>query len=203
MSPTNPEPQALAVAADVLLRGGLVLFPTDTLYGLAADPRNPSAVDRVFRAKGRPPAQALPLVAASLDQVERSVDHLSALTRRLAECFWPGPLTLVVEAGQDVVAAVTGATGTLAIRVPNHAVARGLCAHFGFPIVSTSANRSGHPAPSTADEAIASLGGEVDLVLDGGPAPGGEPSTIVDARDDVVRLVRAGSVPFARVLEAV
>jgi L-threonylcarbamoyladenylate synthase len=202
VSPTNPEPQALAVAADVLSRGGLVIFPTDTLYGLAADPRNSSAIDRVFRCKGRPPGQALPLVAASLDLVERSVGRLSALTRRLAESFWPGPLTLVVEAGQDIAAAVLGDAGTLAIRVPNHAVARGLSARFGFPIVSTSANRSGHPAPSTADEAIASLGGEVDLVLDAGPAAGGEPSTIVDARGDAVRLLRAGSVPFSRVMEA-
>jgi L-threonylcarbamoyladenylate synthase len=202
VSPTNPEPQALAVAAGVLLRGGLVIFPTDTLYGLAVDPRNPGAIDRVFRAKGRPPGQALPLVAASLDQVERSVGHLSRLTRQLAVRFWPGPLTMVVEAGQDVVATVLGGSGTLAIRVPNHAVARGLCECAGFPLVSTSANRSGQAAPSTADEAIASLGDDVDLVLDGGPVVGGEPSTIVDARGDSVRLLRAGAVPFSRVLES-
>lgn len=202
MSPTNPEPRTLAVAADVLSRGGLVIFPTDTLYGLAADPRNTRAIDRVFHVKGRRSGQALPLVAASLDQVERSVGHLSKLTRRLALLFWPGPLTMVVEAGQDVVPTILGKGGTVAIRVPDHAVARGLSARFGFPIVSTSANRSGHPAPSTADEAIASLDDEVDLVLDGGPAPGGEPSTIVDARGESVRLLRAGAVPFSRVLEA-
>lgn len=202
MSPTDPQPEAVAEAADVLSHGGLVVFPTDTFYGLAADPRNSDAIDRVFQVKGRSPGQALPLVAASLDQVERAVGTLSVLTRRLARSFWPGPLTLVVEAGPDVVCAALGEAGTVAIRVPNQAVARALCARVGYPVVSTSANRSGRPAPSTADEAIESLGGVVDLVLDSGPAGGGEPSTIVDARGEVVRLLRAGAVPFSRVLEA-
>lgn len=202
MSPTDPEPEALAEAADVLSHGGLVIFPTDTFYGLAADPRNSRAIDRVFHVKMRAPGQALPLVAASLDQVERALGDLPPLTRRLAGCFWPGPLTLVVEAGPDVVGSALGEGGTVAVRVPNHAVARGLCARLGYPVVSTSANRSGHPAPATADEAIESLGDVVDLVLDSGPAVGGEPSTIVDARSEVVRLLRAGTVPFSRVLEA-
>jgi L-threonylcarbamoyladenylate synthase len=186
----------------VLSHGGLVIFPTDTLYGLAADPRHPGAVERVFRAKGRAAGQALPLVAASLKQVERSLGRLSGPTRQLAECFWPGPLTLVVDAGREIVAAMLGEGGTVAIRVPNHAVARGLGASLGFPVVSTSANRSGQPAPATADDAIEALGDVADLVLDGGATTGGEPSTIVDARGSVVRLVRTGAIPFSRVLEA-
>jgi L-threonylcarbamoyladenylate synthase len=192
----------LAVAARVLSHGGLAIFPTDTLYGLAADPRNPAGVDRVFRLKGRMAAQALPLVAASLEQVERSLGGVSGRTRRLAERFWPGPLTLVVNAGPEVAMAVLGLEGTVAVRVPAHAVARGLGASLGFPVVSTSANRTGQPAPATAGDAIAALGGDVDVVLDAGPVAGGAPSTIVDARGDEVRLIRAGAIPFSLVLEA-
>jgi L-threonylcarbamoyladenylate synthase len=202
VSPTDPEPRVLAGAAGVLSHGGLAIFPTDTLYGLAADPRNSAGVARVFRLKGRAAAQALPLVAASLEQVERSLGGVSGHTRRLADCFWPGPLTLIVEAGPEVAMAVLGGEGTVAVRVPNHAVARGLAASLGFPVVSTSANRAGQAAPATAEDAIAALGDEVDIVLDAGPVAGGEPSTIVDARGDEIRLIRAGAIPFSRVLEA-
>ncbi len=190
------------MAAGVLSRGGLAIFPTDTLYGLAADPRIPAAIDRVFLLKGRAAAQALPLVAASLEQVERVLGGVSARTRQLAERFWPGPLTLVVEAGAGIVAAVLGEEGTVAVRVPDHAVARGLSATLGFPVVSTSANRAGEPAPATAEEAVEALDGGVDVVLDAGPVAGGAPSTIVDARGSQVRLIRAGAIPFSRVLEA-
>jgi L-threonylcarbamoyladenylate synthase len=202
VSPTDPRPDALARAAECLLRGRLVLFPTDTLYGLAADPRNADAVALVYRAKGRGTARALPLIAADIEQVESASVRLSPLTRRLAERFWPGPLTLVVDAAPAVDALVHGGTGTVAIRVPDHAVARGLAGRLGFAVVSTSANRSGSPAVSTADAAVAEMGNDVDLVLDGGPTAGGEPSTIVDARADPPRLIRAGAVPFPRVLEA-
>jgi L-threonylcarbamoyladenylate synthase len=203
VSPTDPEPGVLAHAADVLSRGGLVVFPTDTLYGLAADPRNAVAVERVCRAKGRAPGRALPLIAADLRQVEAAASHLSPLTRRLAGTFWPGPLTLVVDASPEIVVGVHGGACTVAVRVPGHAVARGLASHAGFPVISTSANRSERPAPASVDAAIDALDGAIDLALDGGPTPGGEPSTIVDARGDVPRLLRAGAVPFARVLEAV
>jgi L-threonylcarbamoyladenylate synthase len=206
VSPADPEPWALAFAADVLLRGGLVVFPTDTLYGLACDPRNADAVERVYRTKGRLTGQAfpraLPLVAASLQQVEAVAVRLSPLTRRLADCFWPGPLTLVVDVGPGIVEAVHAGLGTVAVRVPNHAVARGLAAHAGFPIVSTSANRSQQPATSTVETAIDALGDLIDLALDGGPTVGGAPSTIVDVRTDVPHLLREGAVPFSRVLES-
>jgi L-threonylcarbamoyladenylate synthase len=202
VSPTDPDASVLAGAARVLSHGGLAIFPTDTLYGLAADPRNAAGVERVFRLKGRVAAQALPLVAASLEQVERSLGGVSERTRRLAERFWPGPLTLIVESGPEVAMAVLGADGTVAVRVPAHAVARGLAASVGFPVVSTSANRTGQPAPATAEEAIAALGGDVDVVIDAGPVAGGAPSTIVDARGDEVRLIRAGAIPFSLVVEA-
>lgn len=203
MSPAHPEPDVLARAADILRRGGLVVFPTDTLYGLAADPRNTGAVARVYREKGRAASRALPLIASDLRQVEAASESLSPLTRRLAERFWPGPLTLIVDAPTGIAVPACGGSGTMAVRVPDQAVARGLASCMGFPIVSTSANRSGSPAPRTADEAVIAIAGDVDLLLDGGPTPGGEPSTIVDARAEAPRLIRAGAVSFSRILEAV
>ncbi len=191
----------LARAAAVLLAGGLVVFPTDTFYGLAADPRRDDAVERVFRTKGRAATAALPLIAADVEQVRAAATNLSALTLRLARAFWPGPLTLVVDAAPPILAAVHGGTGTVAIRVPDHLAARRLAAGAGFAIVSTSANRSGDPAVSTADEAAEAIGDMVDLVLDGGRTPGSAASTIVDARAHAPLLIRAGAVPFSRVLE--
>ena len=193
MSPAHPEPDVLARAADILRRGGLVVFPTDTLYGLAADPRNAGAVARVYREKGRGRSRALPLIASDLRQVEAASGGLSPLTRRLAERFWPGPLTLVVEAAPGLPSRPRR-FGDVAVRVPDQAVARGLASCMGFPITSTSANRSGAPAPRTADEAVIAIAGDVDLLLDGGPTPGGEPSTIVDAQGRRPRrLIRAGA----------
>lgn len=202
VSPTDPEPSALGRAAAVILAGGLVVFPTDTFYGLAADPRNAAAVERVFAAKGRPTAMALPLIAADLEQVAAASRGLSDLTLRLARAFWPGPLTLIVDAAPVVVREVHGGSETIAIRVPDHAVARGLAAGAGFPIVSTSANRTGEPPVNTAEPVVTTIGEAVDLVLDCGATPGAAASTIVDARTPVPLLIRAGAVPFARVLEA-
>jgi len=203
ISPDDPDPRVLARAADVLRAGGLVVFPTETFYGLAADPRSDAAVDRVFLAKGRPSSLALPLIAAGLDQVRAASSLLEPNSLRLAERFWPGPLTLVIDASPAIACGVHGGTHTVAIRVPGHAAARRLAEAAGYPIVSTSANRSGGAPVTTADEAAAAIGDFVDVVLDGGTTPGEAPSTIVDARHGRPVLIRAGAVPFARVLEAV
>jgi L-threonylcarbamoyladenylate synthase len=202
ISPDDPDPRAIARAAAILLAGGLVAFPTDTFYGLAADPRIEGAVARVFRAKGRSSMVALPLIAADVEQVRAASSGLSALTLRLAQAFWPGPLTLVADAAPAIVPAVHGGTRTVAIRVPGHLAARRLAGVVGFPIVSTSANRSGDPAAADADAVEAVIGDMVDLVLDGGATPGADPSTIVDARGAAPVLIRAGAVSFSRVLEA-
>ena len=199
--PDDPDPRVIERAADVLRAGGLVVFPTDTFYGLAADPRNAQAVDRVFQAKGRPATMALPLIAADMDQVRVAAGPLSPLTITLARAFWPGPLTLVADASPSIVAGVHGGSRTIAIRVPDHVAARRLASCAGFPIVSTSANRSGEPAVASADAAVAAIGDLVDLVLDAGTTPGAAASTIVDARGGVPLLVRAGAIPFPRVLE--
>jgi L-threonylcarbamoyladenylate synthase len=202
ISPGDPDSPALDRAAAIIRRGGIVAFPTDTYYGVAADPRSIEGVRRVFAAKGRDEHQPLPLIAADRAQVAAASDDLPPLALRLADRFWPGPLTLVVAAAACILPGVHANTGTVGIRVPDHAVARALAARSGFAIVSTSANLSGSPAVSTAEEVIAGIGHAVDLVLDAGPTAGGAPSTIVDARGGVPTLIREGAILFSLVLEA-
>jgi L-threonylcarbamoyladenylate synthase len=193
----------VAVAASWLRNGGVVVFPTETFYGLAADPAHPDAVAAVFDLKGRPFGMALPLIAASLSQVEQFVGPLGGASRQLAEEFWPGPLSLVVDAPASVASAVHGGTGTVAIRVPGHAVARALAAAHGGPVTATSANRSGEPAPTEASAAAGIGADRRVLVLDGGRTLGGAPSTIVDARVTPIRIVRHGAVSAERVLRSI
>jgi L-threonylcarbamoyladenylate synthase len=202
ISPGVPDAAALERAAVIIRSGGVVAFPTDTFYGLAADPRNAAGVARIFLVKGRDERQPLPLVAADQAQVAAAARRLSPLALRLGARFWPGPLTLVVEASPDILPTVHAGTGTVAIRVPGHLVARELASRSGFAIVSTSANRTGEPAVSTAAGVVASIGSLVDAVLDAGTTPGGAASTIVDARGQAPRLLREGAIAFSLVMEA-
>lgn len=192
-------PASLQAAAEVIAAGGVVALPTDTFYGLAADPFRADAVARLFAAKGRPSEQALPLIAADLEQIVSHLGRLPPLGRRLAETFWPGPLTLVVEAPAALAKDVTGGTGTVGVRVPADAVARDLCRACGRPLTATSANLSGEPPASDPGEVERTLGARIDLLLDGGRAPGGRPSTIVDLTGPVPRLVRAGAIQWDEV----
>ncbi len=186
-------------AAMVIRAGGVAAIPTDTLYGLAVDPHNAEAVARVFAIKGRAAASGLPLVAADVLQVQRWLGVLPNVGQRLAECFWPGALTLVVMAPGGLTPGVTGGLPTVGVRVPGHAVARALCAACGHLLTATSANLSGEPATSDPDEVERVLGSLVDLTLDAGRTPGGAPSTIVDVAEGHLRLVRVGAVPWDEV----
>jgi L-threonylcarbamoyladenylate synthase len=199
----QPEPEGIAQATDVLRRGGVVAYPTDTLYGLAVDPRDGDAVARLYAAKGRGQQSAIPLIAASLDQAQGAA-ILDGLALQLARAVWPGPLTIVAPARRGLAAAVLGGGTTVAVRVPAHAVARALAAAFGFCITATSANRSGEsPAVTGADVAAAfATGSDVDVLLDAGVLAGGPPSTIVEIGKDGPRLIRAGVVSWDRVLES-
>ncbi len=196
-----PDEAVIARAARILIEGGIVAYPTDTLYGLAVDPRNAAAVRRLFEVKERPGAQAIPLIAADQAQVEREVGRMSLLAHRLAARFWPGPLTLVIDALPTISRALLAGTGRVAVRVPDHAVARMLAARADCAITSTSANLSGQRAPASAAQVVAALGDRVDALIDGGPTRGGPPSTIVDVTGTVPVLVRDGVVPWVRVLE--
>ena len=196
LDPQAPQRDAIEEAAKWILAGGVVAIPTDTLYGLAADPFSPEAVARVFAVKGRAAERALPLVAADAAQIEACLGRLSPAAERLAARFWPGPLTLLVAAPRALAGDVSGGTGKVGVRVPAHAVARAICAAAGRPITATSANVSGEPA--TPDPAVVerTIGDRLDLLIDTGQTPGGAPSTIVDATAASPVLVREGAIAW-------
>ena len=202
VDPVNPEASVILAAVHQLIGGGLLAYPTETLYGLGADPRQPAALEHLFRAKGRTAEHSVPLVAGSPEQVEAHVGHLSSLGQRLADAFWPGPLTLVIPAKPTLPSRLLGGRNSVAVRVPGHAVPRGLAVELGYPITATSANRSGASAATTAAEAIDELGSELAIVLDGGVTTGSAPSTIVDVQTSTPLLLRAGKVPWDRVLQS-
>jgi L-threonylcarbamoyladenylate synthase len=190
----KPDAAGIAEAARLLAAGGLVAFPTETVYGLGVDATDPLAVARLFAAKARPSFN--PLIAHVADvAAARRAGKLSPLAEKIAAVFWPGPLTLVVPASDLVCELARAGLATVALRVPKHPVAEKLLATFGKPIAAPSANRSGHVSPTTAEHVLADLAGFVDLVVDGGPAPLGLESTIVDMSGDGPRLLRSGGVP--------
>jgi len=194
----------LADAVEALRTGGVVAFPTETFYGLAVDPRSAPAVKKIFSLKERPPDQPLPLIAASIEQVAAQVGSITALAARLASRGWPGPLTLIIPASPLLCPDVHLSSGKVAVRVPDHPIARALAASAGHPITSTSANVSGQPPCSTPAQVIAAFCDRIDVLdvlIDAGQTPGGLPSTIVDASGDAPVLVRAGAIAWDRVLE--
>jgi len=192
------DPGAIEAALAVLSRGGLVAFPTDTVYGVGALAFDSSAVERVFAAKGRDVAKALPILLADAESASRVAEPLPDEARKLAKAFWPGPLTLVVRKLACVPEAVSQGN-TIGLRVPDHPVAIALLRASG-PLAATSANPSGGPNPLSADEVVSGLGDKIDLVLDGGKTPGGRPSTVVDCTVEPPVLVREGPVSLAAIL---
>jgi L-threonylcarbamoyladenylate synthase len=182
-------------AAAALRRGDLVILPTETVYGLAADAANPLAVARIYEAKGRPSFNPLIAHVATLGAAER-LAHLGGEARRLAEAFWPGPLTLVapVRDTSAVCDLVRAGLDTVAIRVPAHAIARAVIEAFGGAVAAPSANRSGRPSPTTVQDAIEETGAASAAALDGGPCRVGVESTVVSVLDGAVRLLRPGGV---------
>jgi L-threonylcarbamoyladenylate synthase len=195
-------PSEISRAARVLHHGGVVAYPTDTLYGLAVDPRSDEAVERLFALKGRLEGHAVPIIAADAAQAADAAVFTDA-AQRVAAALWPGPLALVLDARERLSAGILATDGSVAVRVPAHPVARALAEAFGFCITATSANLTGEEPTASVRMVSASLGKIVDLVLDGGDSPGGPPSTIVDLRGVAPRLVRGGAVPWDRVLRSI
>lgn len=193
------EPEWLDVALDILREGGVVAFPTDTVYGIGADPLREEAVEALYRAKGRPGEKAIPLLLSDALQMEGVVRDVPPAARALARCFWPGALSMVLPAREEVPAIVRAGGDTLALRMPDHPVALRLIAAFGRPLAVTSANRSGQPSPATAEEVLVQLGGRIPLVVDGGRCPGGEPSTVLDLTTHPPRILRPGPVTWGDV----
>ena len=186
-------------ALRVLKWGGLVVFPTDTVYGLGADPRNPDAVARVYDVKRRSRDMALPLLASGVRQVA-TVAVMACAARLLARRYWPGALTLVLPRKPEFPGFVAGGGPTLAVRVPRHRVPVALARGLGVPIVGTSANISGRASPVTAAEAAEQLGGLVEFIIDGGACPGGIESTVIDVSGGKPRALRHGALRADAVL---
>jgi L-threonylcarbamoyladenylate synthase len=194
-----PPPEAIEAAAEALRDGDIIGVPTDTVYGLAADPWQSGASDRLFRVKGRPRNVELPVFVAGIDQALELTDSVTDSARRLMEVFWPGPLTLVLPRRADVAADLGEEDETIGLRCPAHPVPRAICRAFG-PYATTSANRHGEPPLTEAREVMERLAG-VTLVLDSGRCDL-QPSTVVDAIGDVPRLLRPGRIGWDQILEA-
>lgn len=189
---SSQDPQAIEQAVAAVRQGNLVVFPTDTVYGLAADPFDPQAVARLFTVKGRDANKAIAVLIGAAEQLDQVAENLNEAGRRLVAHFWPGALTVVVPRHPDLPAELS-AYPTVGVRMPDHAFALRLLCSTG-PLATTSANRSGAANAITAQEVQDQLGGEVDLILDGGPCPGGVPSTVVDCTGPDVRILRAGAI---------
>jgi L-threonylcarbamoyladenylate synthase len=191
-------------AVEVLRAGGLVAFPTETVYGLGADAANADALRRLFAVKGRPRDHPVIVHAARAAQLDELGRDVPAVARALGDAFWPGPLTLVVARREERVAPeATGGRDTVGIRVPDHPIALALLDTFGGGIAAPSANRFGRVSPTTADHVRADLGADVDLVIDGGPCAVGVESTIVDVTGPEPAVLRVGGVSEARLAEVV
>lgn len=187
-------PSAIEWAVERLLEGGVIAFPTDTVYGLAASLAHPAALERIYRIKGRDDRKPLPVLVASSEAAQSLTDGLTEEQELLLDRYWPGPLTVVVRAATHLPSRVQADDGTVGLRAPNHPLALEIIARAGGAIACTSANRSNEPAAITAEDVAATLGAEVDLILDGGEAPGGVSSTVAGFDGDEVRVFREGPI---------
>ena len=187
--------QQIKLAIALLKKGGIIAFPTDTVYGLGADPLNAPAVARIYKVKRRPHNLPLPLLLAEKSDLLKVAIAMPEIAWQLAERFLPGGLTLVLRKSPWVPGTVTAGGDTIAVRIPNHPVPIALIRGLGTPIVGTSANLSGISSPVTAEEVREQLGDEVDLIIDGGRCPGGTESTVLDISGKVAILIREGAIP--------
>lgn len=194
VNPLQPERDVIRQAAEVIRRGGLVAFPTETVYGLGADAFNPEAVARVFAVKGRPARDPLIVHIADIADLDRVACDLPPQVYTLSESFWPGPLTLVVPRAETVPASVTAGLDTVAVRMPAHPVALALIRAAGTPIAAPSANLFGHTSPTTAQHVLDDLGEQVDLILDGGATFIGLESTVLDLSGEQPTILRPGGI---------
>lgn len=197
ISPEAPDPRVVQRAAAVIRRGGLVAFPTETVYGLGANALDPDAVARIFQAKQRPPYNPLIAHVPDLEAARRLSSAWPSLGDRMAAVFWPGPLTLIVPRGPSIPDIVTAGLESVAVRVPAHPIALSLLRASGVPLAAPSANRFTEVSPTTAAHVARGLGSAVDLILDGGPTTVGIESTVLDLTSAEAVLLRPGSIPLA------
>ena len=193
-------PQLLNQAVELLKDGGVVAFPTDTVYGVGVDPLQPQAVRKLYRIKGRPDNKPIAILVGSIEDVERVAQSPSETFSRLADRFWPGGLTLILEA-RDLPAEITAAGSTVGVRMPDHPLTLELLRAFGGPIATTSANRSGEDPATSASEVDAQLGDRVNLIVDGGDTITKVASTVLDLSASPPRILRHGGIPEELLME--
>ncbi|MBI4343096.1 MAG: threonylcarbamoyl-AMP synthase [Candidatus Omnitrophica bacterium] len=189
-----PDPAALAEAAAIVRRGGLVAFPTETVYGLGADATNPKAIERLNQVKGRPPEKPYSLHLYAPEQMRPYVSAVPVAATRLIERFWPGPLTIVMPSKDGK---------TVGFRLPDHPVAQAFLKACAVPVAAPSANRSGSPPPTDASEVAAALDGAIDCILDGGPTRLGRESTVVEVVGNRIEIRREGAISSAAILAVI
>jgi L-threonylcarbamoyladenylate synthase len=194
-------PQTLSRALGILHEGGLVAFPTDTVYGVGALAFEAEAIEQIYTIKDRSKQKAIPILLAYVSELEQVAQQVTPIAQKLAARFWPGPLTLVVAKHPNLPASIS-ASPTVGVRIPDHPTARALLRAAG-PMAVTSANRSGEPNASTAEEVLQQLGGRIPLILDGGRTPGGVPSTVVNCLGAEPVLLRSGPISEAALLAAI
>lgn len=196
VDPKAPNPEIIRLAADIIRNGGLVAFPTETVYGLGADALNPKAVLEVFKAKNRPLDNPPIVHVADIADVHRLAKDVPAKAVKLMERFWPGPLTLILKRSEIVPSITVSGLDTIAIRMPKHEVALALIRASGCPIAAPSANIAGRPSPTTAEHVLEDLGGRIDAILDAGSTQVGVESTVLDLTVDPPQILRPGGVPY-------
>jgi len=202
ISPTNPEPEVVEYAADFIKRGRVIGIPTDTFYGLSADPFNLSAIELVFQIKGRAETKALPILISSIDQALALARDVPEAFLVLAHKFWPGALTLVVQATHRLPLKVTGNSGRVALRWPNSRIAMDLIEANGGPVTGTSANLSGYPSCTNAQQIVKQLGDRLPLILDAGDTGAVLASTIVRIDGEDWAIAREGALPESEIQKA-
>jgi len=201
VDPQEPDPEIVRRAAGVIESGGLVVLPTDTVYGLVCDPRLPEAVDRIYQVKGRRRDLPLAILLHDMSQANAYVEDLPKVAVRAMQHFWPGPLTVVLADRSEATAAVRAKKASVGLRLPAHVVPRLVAGSLGVALASTSANRSNQPAALTAEQALDHLQGLVQLVLDGGAVPLGQESTVLSFLGRQPEILRAGAISMQRLQE--
>ena len=201
MDPKTPDSEALDSVVSILDSGGVIGYPTDTIYGLGANINEQAAVEKIIELKGRQKDKPILILAAWLEQVQSLVESFPETAKLLASYLWPGPLTLVLPAAKHVSPLLTGGFTTIGVRIPSHKISLELVRRLGSPITSTSANLSGQPNPTCAEDVVKTFGDKLDAVIDSGKSPESVPSTIVSVSTTETKILREGAIPAKKIEE--
>lgn len=203
INPEKPQLELLQIGAEIILKDGVIGYPTETVYGLGANAFNETAVEKVFQLKGRERNKPILIIASNIEQVKSLVVSFPVKAAALARAFWPGPLTMVLKAGSHLSRLLLGGGDQIGIRIPGNEICRELLKLCGVPITSTSANISGQKNPISAREVVENFGNKLDLIIDGGKSLSRIPSTVVAVEQDTVKLIREGAISKFEIEQAI